>query len=196
MKKVSAIVLAVILSLLTIIPTVIAADTEIYYEFANYSMPVICELKGDYPKTEKFNFSVTATPGKGSPNFKSNTIIVPANTEQIFGTVESDKPDTYTYVVSQKVGDVPEIIYDKTEYEVVIDINYNGENAIVENHSITNLTTKEKVEKIRFINIYESQSPDTGDDNALIIWFFILGILCAAAIGVVIAITVTKKRAE
>lgn len=185
LKKSILVTIGCLFLILASITSVFAlGDTDVYYECARYELTAKCDLKGDFPKDKTEVFTVAVTPDERSPQFEQTAVKIPANKSGTFGKITVDVPDVYSYVVHQEKGDNKKIIYDDTKFEVVVEVITNDEGMVAEKHSITNLRTGKKVEEIRFVNVYESDSPKTSDDNNIVLWITVLGTLVVAGIVV------------
>lgn len=185
LKKKLLVTIGCLIVILASITSVFAsADADVYYECARYELTAKCDLKGDFPKDKTEVFTVVVTPDERSPQFEQSAVKIPANKSGSFGNITVDVPDVYSYVVYQEKGDNEKITYDNTTFEIVVEVITNDDGMVAEKHSITNLRTGKKVEEVRFVNIYESDSPKTDDDTNIVLWVTVLGTLVVAGIVV------------
>lgn len=185
LKKKLLVTIGCLLVILASVTSVFAsADADVYYECARYELTAKCDLKGDFPKDKTEVFTVVVTPDERSPQFEQTAVKISANKSGTFGKITVDVPDVYSYVVHQEKGENPKITYDSTCFEVVVEVITNDEGMVAERHSITNLRTGKKVDEVRFVNIYESDSPKTDDNTNIVLWITVLGTLVVAGIVV------------
>lgn len=181
-KTIPIIIACLVLLFVSITPVFALDDNGDYAENVKYEIVAKCDLKGDFPKDKTEVFSVVVTPDERSPQYKQNTIVISANKSGSFGEISVEVPDVYSYVVYQEKGDNEKITYDTTKYEIVVEVITNDVGLVAKKYSITNLDTNEKVEEVRFINVYEDESPKTSDDSKLELWFAVLGVLALSGI--------------
>ena len=182
MKKKLLTILTCFVILSTFVTSVYALDSLSFNEVAEYELSVVCEVKGAPEESDEV-FSVVVVPEEKSPNFEKNEIKVKANEKGCFGVITLNEPNVYTYTVHQKEGENKKMTYDKTEYEVVVNVITDETGLVNASQTITNLTTGEKVDSINFINTYETEGPKTGDNGTILLWVALLAslIICFVA---------------
>ncbi len=80
--------------------------------------------------------------------------------EFAFDTLTFDTEGKYEYTVYEKIGEIENVTYDETVYNVVIDVTYNGEGALVAEVTVDG----EDYVPFEFVNKYtEPEIPDTPD---------------------------------
>lgn len=112
-----------------------------------------------------------------------------ADGKVVFEKIKLDSAGTFKYTVSEILGNLDGVIYDKTVYNVVITVTDNGEGKLlVAEPVITKAKSDAVVTKMSFENTYlPPDVPKTGDRRHLPIWFALMVISGGAAITLGIA---------
>ena len=100
----------------------------------------------------------------------------------VFGTLTFEKAGVYEYVITEKRGDIKDLIYDKTEHKVVVTVIQDEET-----NALTATVTYDGGEKLTIVN--ETNIP-TGDTAPLGLW----SLICAVSLAGFALVTAEKKR--
>lgn len=120
------------------------------------SVPVQIDVAGDTaPKKELFEVSMTSTE-EGTPMPEITVKTVEGSGKISFGPICYTIPDDYHYVITQKKGSAPHWTYDQTVYEVTVRIVNDKEGGLASEVWAVRSGSKEKMDKIQFINHYDA----------------------------------------
>lgn len=144
-------------------------------------------MDGKTPKEGAFTFELVDASG-AVVQTKTND----ANGDIYFDSFLCNKVGSTTYTIREVAGKNKNVIYDKTEYTVVIDVVKN------EDGDYFSTTTYKQGDKVmaecpNFVNKTKPPIPQTGDTANPLIWG---GIMVVALIAIVILLLAMKKKSK
>ena len=159
-------------------------------EFFNYygvpdsvNITAVKTLDRGTPKDGQFSFELLDDEGEVLQTVKND------GRKVIFDTLYFDAEGTFTFTIKEVIGKDRNIIYDKSEYEAVVEVIRN------ENHDyVATLTYLEDGEEHTgtptFANKSITATPTTGDTFNLVL---VAGIFLAAAVALIVMLKKRKK---
>lgn len=138
------------------------------------------------PKTGRFDFRLKDANGKVIETVSN------VGKDVTFTPIVYDKVGTYTYKISEVIGDRPSVIYDKSVYTVTVDVTRDIENEGDYEATATYKKGSTVVDEAKFFNkSITAGNPFTGDQFRLVLWS---SIMVGSLIAIVVLLFVWKKR--
>lgn len=157
-----------------------------------YALPTEVQLAatktmdGKVPKDGAFSFELVDASGA-----VVETVANDKNGDVTFQPITYYKSGTYTYTIREAAGKNPTIIYDKTEYNAVVDVTKDENGDYVATLAYTK--NDEAVDGAAFANKTKPVIPQTGDNANLMLW---AGLMVVALIAIVVILLAMKKKSK
>ncbi len=153
-----------ILLLLTLIMSVVSFNTAYAADPVSVNIPVYKAITGDKPvENETFRFRLTAIDGAPMPAGSVNgvkTVTISGTGNTTFGAISYMSPGYYSYTISEDAGGNAAYTYDKTVYELSVQVTWKNE-AGDELQAVMSLVKQggtDKQERAIFVNDYACSS--------------------------------------
>ena len=191
MKKISAVLLLVVLCLTVFPISAFAADS------VEVKIPVSVELAGEKPsQAETYTYVLKAVDDAPMP--KENTVTITGSGKTVFPTVTYQTPGIYCYTVTQQAGNTANGHYDATVYYVkvtVVNAENGGLQAVIAAHTDpqmvstkSDITFKNTFDAVKKETTQTNKTVKTGDTSNLEL---MIGLFCIS--GCMLAIAIRKK---
>jgi pilin isopeptide linkage protein/LPXTG-motif cell wall-anchored protein len=150
--------------LLTIVLSVISFETALAADPVTVNIPVYKAITGDTPAAnETFRFRLAAVDNAPMPAGSVNgvkTVTISGTGNTTFGTISYINPGNYNYTISEIAGSNAAYTYDKTVYELCVQVTWKDE-AGGELQAVMYLVKQggqDKQERAMFVNEYTRSS--------------------------------------
>ncbi len=112
-----------------------------------------------------------------------------------FEKVKFDKAGTYRYLVVEKNDAQADYTYDNTAWCVTVEVTDNGEGALVAKTTVNKKGSEQSASAFAFENSYvKIETPDTGDDANITLWFALLALSCAGFVTMILSKNSGKRK--